>query len=160
MIFKRREAKPVRIGNICSIKPAVSLTMKQTNEYLTKSVSKYAQDNGDYIRGQYLQKSRVRNKVMLADAKLVYILEDSLFNGIVKVVPLAIDSDAGAGYGVKALTHSGQTFLMHKESLSLASQRTVDEISGAYYQSVRDGLAHEIKHTLRNSQFSWNCNQF
>lgn len=159
MIFKRKEAKPAGIGSICSIKPAVSSKMKLTEEYLSKSVVKWAQDNGTYIRKQFLQKGRPKNKVMLADAKLVYILEDSLFNGIVKVIPLAIYDDAAVGYGVRALTHSGQTFLMHRESLTLASQGTIDEISGSYYQSVRDSLSYEITR-LKGSQFSWNCNQF
>lgn len=154
MIFKRKQARPAGIGQICTIKTEVSDKMRKTDNYLRNSVSNRVRSMGNYITSRSLEKNREQNQVMLADSKLVYIIGNSVFDGIVKVMPLVIDNDCAAGYGIRRINNGNKSFLMKLDSLSLTSQENIDNESGGYYPSVRDRLSNQII-THINNDFSW-----
>ena len=154
MIFKRKQARPAGLGKICSIKPEIVANMRQTENYITHSVTHRAELMDSYITKSSLNKNKVQNKVMMADAKLVYVSADSVFNGLVNVIPLAIEHDSAAGHGIRKISNGNRSFLIKLDSLSLTSQENINAVMGKYYPSVRDSLANNII-THVNNNFSW-----
>ena len=154
MIFKRKQARPASVGQICTIKTEVSSKMRQTENYLQNSASYKARSIGGYITSRSIEKNREQNKVMIADSTLVYISSVSVFNGLVNVIPLSIENDSSAGHGIRKIGNGFKSFLMKLDSLSLTSQENINEESGEYYPSVRDRLSNHIITHIDND-FSW-----
>jgi len=94
MIFKRKERKNAQVGTLCSIKSTVLDKMHETDYYKNNSISFIKEIEGGLIYPSDLRKTKnANNKVLIEDATLLYILEESLFTGVVKVFPLAIRKD-------------------------------------------------------------------
>jgi hypothetical protein len=151
MIFKRKQARPADVGTICVINNDVRELMKDSWEYREKSVTFHT--SGQLIRGSSLNKNRGL-KAMLADATLVYIIEDSIFDGLVKVVPVSIDKDNSNANAVKSLVNCGNSFLIKKDSLSSTSQDFITKSTNRYFSSTFESIASNL-YRKYGASFHW-----
>tara|TARA_R110002124_G_scaffold68358_2_gene185087 strand:+ start:7606 stop:8073 length:468 start_codon:yes stop_codon:yes gene_type:complete len=153
MIFKRRQAIPVGPGMMCTIKPDVIEIAKEKPSYSRISAAYDSEQNNQQISSWRLKKSRqINNQIPFADISLAYVKENSVFgNEIVEIIPLAISQDE-YGYGVRKILTEGKSFLVNRNSLSLAKT------------SNHESLRYNVKQTIYNlvnsnynlkEEFSW-----
>lgn len=149
MIFKRKQAKPVEIGDICEINSNVILEMKNEKRY-ENSISLYAQNRGEYIGVHY---AKTASRVLMADAELLYVVGDSVFKGIVKVLPLKINSDSANGYACIRKLQDGVMF-MNLDSLSIVGNSKISQFADFMSPSFNMKIKNKILE-ISGSEFSW-----
>lgn len=142
-MFKRKEAAPPRVGKVCVIKNEVANHLNETEYYKNKSISRFASNNGNYIRPSMFGKQYGYRELLFADCKLVYVLEDSHFKGLVNVIPLAIRNDTIYGAAIKRYigVNRKKLFTTSLDSLSLSSEANTESVlESAYVHIVKTDI--------------------
>tara|TARA_R110002074_G_scaffold198877_4_gene366584 strand:+ start:2990 stop:3460 length:471 start_codon:yes stop_codon:yes gene_type:complete len=142
-MFKRKEAAPPRVGKVCVIKNEVANHLNETEYYKNKSISRFASNNGNYIKGSMFGKQYGYRELLFADCKLVYVLEDSHFKGLVNVIPLAIRNDTIYGAAIKRYigVNRKKLFTTSLDSLSLSSEANTESVlESAYVHIVKTDI--------------------
>ena len=134
-MFKRKEAVPPGVGRICVIKNEVANHLNETEYYKNKSISRFASDNGYYIKSKMFGKEYGYRELLFADCKLVYVLEDSHFKGLVNVIPLAIHNDSMRGAAIRRYmdVNRKKLFTTSLDSLSLSNAANTESVLGSAY---------------------------
>ena len=158
MIFKRKQAKPAGIGDICQIKVQVLNKMMLEPDYSSRSVS-YLKE----IELSRIYKSNIRknlhsnNEILCADQTLLYVANKTNFKGVVEVIPLVIRRDSPTGVGIRSLFDKKTTFLMRADSLMIPGEDIIHGEKCTY----SDTALSLIERTIRSEKhynkpdFSW-----
>tara|TARA_R110000796_G_scaffold182333_1_gene298882 strand:+ start:769 stop:1233 length:465 start_codon:yes stop_codon:yes gene_type:complete len=151
-MFKRKEARPVGVGDLCAIDINIVDRIKGLDAYKLKSTSRFANNTGHLISERMFR--NFDKTLMFADVRLFYIKKKSIFDGLLEVVPLFYDDNRNGTLARNSMNRN-KTMLVHSSSLT--------QVSGNYVQNVRythspdlgnrllSGL--EINHGVKN--FSW-----
>lgn len=161
MNLKRKSTKNPEVGLICSIKPEVVKRMINTPDYESRSVSYLKELENSFITQKSLGSNRPsNNEVMIEDSTLLYVRQNSLYTGIVEVIPLAIKGDGQQGVGCRRLIDKSRTFLMHLDSLTYMTVFEIRDKTSHYTNMVKSYIANAIRsEDLYNEpQFSWEGN--
>lgn len=159
MILKRRNVRAADIGGLAKIKHKVRSKMMDIGDYEDQSASYHVQMLMKKIgNGNLIQSLDYHNKVLLADAPLVYILDEpQIFKGISRVIPLAIDSDNSNGIAVRRILDKKQSFFMRMSSLDHCGTEDALLVMSMYRDTISNYIANCIKGEGRynNPRFSW-----
>ena len=162
MIFKRKEIKPPSVGSICTLRESALENMRKEHGYITNSVSYLKGLEQGYITKRSLRKNSMNNNnIELADSRLVYVLNEHPVKGIFKVMPLCIDKDTRSGCGMRHVLSKKITFLVKKDVLSLATQKTIDFIKE---ESLHYTASNYVENCIKNENifnkpnFKWESN--
>jgi len=158
MILKRKQAKPVGVGDICTIKPVVISKMMDQPSYTERSVSYIKEIEGDVIYRRNMRKNLTRNnEITVADIELAYVSNSTRYKGIVEVIPLKVRADSITGTGIRTILSEKKTFLMRLNSLNLPSLATILDVREYYTYMARNYVEKIIKdeNHYNKPEFSW-----
>ena len=91
---------------------------------------------------------------MLADATLVYIIEEFIFDGLVKVIPVSIENDNFSAAGLMSLIKAKKSFLIKKDSLSSTSQDFIERDLEKYSRNIKNYISAQVSNNYK-IPFSW-----
>tara|TARA_R110002051_G_C8650453_1_gene487499 strand:+ start:301 stop:765 length:465 start_codon:yes stop_codon:yes gene_type:complete len=154
-MFKRKQAKPVNIGDLCAIDINIVDKIKKSSQYLFTSSSNYAKTGG-YIISERLFKKFDR-KLIFADVKLFYVKKNSIFDGIVEVVPLFYD-DSRNGYLARRSMNKNTVMLVSKKSLVPVSNAQVIDVRYDHNPALSAKLEIMLTNSHGVKDFSWDVN--
>ena len=133
MFLSKKAQRPVGLGSFCTIPNDLKQEMKQQQNYLI--------NNGQTWNQKFIH---------LADADLLYVVDDRVFDteGLFRVLPISFD---GGGYWAKKAMLCAQkkkSFTIHKSKLAL-------QING---WKERESIKNTQENRLRNTMDTYNCN--
>ena len=155
-MFKRKEAMPPRVGDICMIKIEVAETLNATNYYKKHSASLEAEKTGYDISNSMYGKQAGRKKTLFADCILLLITKESNIKGLVKVVPIAVNNDNRNAIAVRRHNNDASInpFTVSLDSLSLASYGHISSVlDKLYFSSTKDYINEIMKKNDCYSRF-------
>ena len=155
-MFKRKEAMPPTIGSICMIKREVVETLNATNYYKKYSASLEAEKTGYDISNSMYGKQAGRKKTLFADCLLVLVTKESNIEGLVNVIPVAVNNDNRNAIAVRR--HNSydkhKPFTVSLDSLSLASySHTSSVLDKLYFASTKDYINEVMRENDCYSRF-------
>ena len=156
--LKRRKPKPPGVDTICTIKPAVLEKMMDLSSYTNGSVSYIKEIEDNLIYKSSVKKTLAyNNKVMCADQLLCYVANNSIFDGVVEVIPLEIRQDSHTAIGLRTIIEKQGTFLMRLDSLEIARQGAIIDVQNMYRDTtlnyIRMMIVDEERYNKPN--FTW-----
>ena len=155
-MFKRKEAMPPTIGSICMIKREVSETLNATDYYRKYSGSLEAERTGyDISNGMYGKKAG-RKQLLFADCLLVLVTKESNIEGLVNVIPVAVNNDNRNAIAVRRHNNDDKLnpFTVSLDSLSLASYAHISSVlDKLYFASTKDYINEVIRRNHYNLRY-------
>ena len=155
-MFKRKEAMPPKVGDICMIKREVAETLNSTNYYKKYSASLEAERSGyDISSGMYGKKAG-RKQLLFADCLLVLVTKESNIEGLVNVIPVAVNNDNRNAIAVRRHNNDDKLnpFTVSLDSLSLASYVHISSVlDKLYFASTKDYINEVMKNNDCYSRF-------
>lgn len=134
-MFKRKQAIPPTVGSFCTIKKELISKLIESPGHKENSVSYFAETHGfGTIQSRMFNKQNNR-RILLQDCSLLYIETKSIFNGLVRVLPLAVENDSNDGVAIRKAVYGdakNKSFLVSTNSLSLVGQSYYDTIVTKY----------------------------
>ena len=155
-MFKRKEAIPPKIGDICMIKREVAETLNATNYYKKHSASLEAEKTGYDISNSMFGKQAGRKKTLFADCILLLVTKESNIKGLVYAVPIAVNNDNRNAIAVRRHNNdpSINPFTVSLDSLSLASYGHISSVlDKLYFSSTKDYINEVMKRNDCYSRF-------
>ena len=155
-MFKRKEAIPPKIGDICMIKREVAETLNATDYYKKYSGSLEAERTGyDISNGMYGKKAG-RKQLLFADCLLVLVTKESNIEGLVNVIPIAVNNDNRNAIAVRRHNNDDKLnpFTVSLDSLSLASTGHISSaLDNLYFSSTKDYINEVLRRNDYNLRY-------
>lgn len=140
MILKRRERKPVQKGSFCILKDDVKIKLKENANYTKKSVSHKAWCSDRKIHDRHLRSYGRPNshcgEVMIADAKLLFVLNNTVFRDVFLVAILSVDQDSSNCSAVRKLFSIKKYMYIKKDCLLQVGVDQAQSIAYPQYNSI------------------------
>lgn len=155
-MFTRKKALPPTIGSICMIKKEIVETLKDTDYYRKYSVSLEAERSGyDISSGMYGKKAGIK-QLLFADCLLVLVTKESNIEGLVNVIPIAVNNDNRNAIAVKRHNNYDKLnpFTVSLDSLSLASTAQISSVlNNLYFSSTKDYVNEVLRRNDYNLRY-------
>ena len=155
-MFKRKEAIPPKVGDICTIKREVAETLNATDYYKKYSGSLEAERTGyDISNGMYGKKAG-RKQLLFADCLLVLVTKESNIEGLVNVIPVAVNNDNRNAIAVRRHNNDDKLnpFTVSLDSLSLASTGHISSaLDNLYFSSTKDYINEVLRRNDYNLRY-------
>ena len=155
-MFKRKEAMPPRVGSICMIKKEIVETLNDTDYYKKYSGSLEAERTGyDISNGMYGKKAG-RKQLLFADCLLVLVTKESNIEGLVNVIPIAVNNDNRNAIAVRRHNNDDKLnpFTVSLDSLSLASTGHISSaLDNLYFSSTKDYINEVLRRNDYNLRY-------
>lgn len=132
MMFKRKEARKVSVGDFCVLNEIVKEKLRSSDRYLKDSVCHRVNSYGGNVNSNVF--SRFNKRYLLEDVSLFYVKRKSIF-GVLELVPLFFAENPNGFLSKKAL-NDNITMFASSESLDICTRKELDSILGIYYSSI------------------------
>ena len=157
MMFKRKKEKELSVGDRCILNVRTRSALSEEPSYLSSSIIKFC-DNLNYrqLTPRILRSNR-KLKIMLADCEMLYINKNSIFDGLVEVIPLTVRKDNQYAIGLRNFIQKQEPFLVNKDSLKRVSLTDIQESNSSFYNFRSINFVSEEIRRKYNKSFSWVC---
>lgn len=157
MIFKRKEARPVGVGEFVEINNEVIQKMINLDSYQKNSVCNHFRLRGRnrMYRSEFRKSKNRPSEIMAADVRLFYTKESIFKNNLMELVPLCVSLDTKGASGVIKLIEDKKTFFIDKSCLAKATNTKVKELIDDYSDPARNWIKKAMSVCFNINNFSW-----
>lgn len=133
MMFKRKQAREVSVGELCIIDENIKNKMMISDIYLNNSPCYQSRAYGlNNVSSNIFNENN--KKFLFEDVSLFYVKKKSIF-GVLEIVPLFFDTDQNGFLSRKAI-NSDTTMLCSSKSLEFCSQDKLNKVLQEPYPST------------------------
>lgn len=150
MMFKRKEARKVSVGDLCVLDEDVKTKLRSSDRYLANSACHSVKYYGGSVNSSVF--SKFNKRYLFEDVSLFYVKRKSIF-GVLEIVPLFYDERANGFLSKKSLSDKITMFCNNK-SLEICSKNKLDNIFENYYPSVIDNVRRVLSRRF-NLEAPW-----
>jgi hypothetical protein len=144
MMFKRKEARKVSVGDICVLDENVKTKLRSSDRYLANSACHSVKYYGGSVNSSVF--SKFNKRYLFEDVSLFYVKRKSIF-GVLEIVPLFFDERQN-GFLSKKSINDEVTMLSNAKSLEICSKSKLDGILEDYYPSVVDSARRYLSNSF------------
>tara|TARA_R110002049_G_scaffold170715_3_gene337335 strand:- start:594 stop:1058 length:465 start_codon:yes stop_codon:yes gene_type:complete len=151
MIFKRKKAKEVEVGDLCVLDTDFVDELRSSENYIKTSCSHNRKESGSVIYSHDF--SAFGRKVLFEDVDLFIVKKKSIFDDVLELVPIDYHRDNSQGYVIRYVLDRKITMLCSRKHLNLASKTFVKNILDSKYDSLEK---YVVSRLLENHRISFN----
>ena len=157
MIFKRKQARPVGVGDIVKINSKVMQKMINLDSYKLNSLCNYLCLVGrTMMSNKHLRGSKSHpSKIMAADIKLFYAKNSIFGSNLLEIVPLSVSLDNPSAIGVKKLIGAKKTFFIKKSCLERTTSFEVENLTNHYSDYSKNWIKNAMGTHFNINNFEW-----
>ena len=141
MIFKRKQAKPLEIGDFCTINDDIINNISSTKSYRKNSAHFKAAGYSSMHSSLFAKNKKEGNKLYPSDCTLFLVKEYSfLSKDLLVVLPVIVRNDSYSLDCSNLFIDNDHTFILDKNSLSLSTTSRYEELLNNHSEYSRDIL--------------------
>jgi len=152
MIFKRKKAREVSVGDVCVVDTKVIEKLRSYEGYLRESCAMNMKNNDNHIYSHNF--NNFNKKVLFADVELFVVKKNSIFDGILELVPIIYYRDNNNGEVIRHVLNKKITMTCNKKCLSLVSKSQVENLVSSRYSSYENFVISRLQ-TYHGISFNW-----